>query len=117
MQIPLLANAPSTYCPSLAASGGSTCVAQNYTATVLDTNTNAPGGWLGPKFVTPENAPFVSHIKAVSGQELDPLIAVALNAEELHSWDPTLYASATFGEFPINTFVPRLRSISIAQSH
>lgn len=95
MQVPLLRTDPTTYCSALSSSGGTTCISQNYTRTVLESY--APRGWLAPKYVTPENAQYVSHIQAVSGEKLDQLIEVALNSEEMHSWDPTLYASATFG--------------------
>jgi hypothetical protein len=97
MQIPMLDSNPSTYCPALSLEGGTTCVTQNYAQTVLDTHANK--GWLGPKYVTPENAKYVSHIQAVSGEKLDLLIEVALDNEDMHSWDPTLYATATFGKY------------------
>lgn len=48
--------------------------------------------------MTPENSKFVNHIYATSGEPLDPLLEVGLAQDTIHSWDPTLYATATFGK-------------------
>lgn len=96
VQAPLISTSPERYCPAIASSS-SICTAQDYTSSINETS---PKGWLAAKFVTPENAEYVNHIYAVSGQPLDPLLEVGLAQESLHSWDPTLYASATFGMPP-----------------
>jgi hypothetical protein len=67
-------------------------------------NETTSKGWLAPKFVSPENEKFVNGIYAVSGEPLHPLLEMSLAQDELHSWDPTLYATMTFGTFPLCLF-------------
>lgn len=74
-----------------------------------------PSGWLAPKLITPDNAELVqpvyadSNTTALSGLlgELRHLLALgsqlttaelSLSTSDEHSWDPTFYATFTWGQ-------------------
>ncbi|WWD09406.1 hypothetical protein V865_007529 [Kwoniella europaea PYCC6329] len=97
LHVPMLPLRPSVHCPHIGPSGGDMCIARDYKQVVMDSH--FPQGWLAPKYVTPENQDEVGGIYAVSGEDLDPLLEIALSPGDSHSWDPTLYATALLGYF------------------
>lgn len=73
-----------------------------------------PSGWLAPKLITPDNAEIVQPVYADSNTtELSGLLgkpgnvsvpaapltpaALSLSTSDEHSWDPTFYATFTWG--------------------
>ncbi|OCF55462.1 hypothetical protein L486_06946 [Kwoniella mangroviensis CBS 10435] len=99
LHVPMLPLRPSVHCPHIGPSGGDMCIARDYKQVVMDSH--FPQGWLAPKYVTPENQDEIGGIYAVSGEDLDPLLEIALSPGDSHSWDPTLYATALLGYFLI----------------
>ncbi|WVW82297.1 hypothetical protein I302_104303 [Kwoniella bestiolae CBS 10118] len=97
LHVPMLPLRPSVHCAHIGPTGGDMCIARDYQQVVMDSH--FPQGWLAPKYVTPENQDEVQDIDAVSGEELDPLLEIALSPGDSHSWDPTLYATALLGYF------------------
>ncbi|ODO07179.1 hypothetical protein L198_00758 [Cryptococcus wingfieldii CBS 7118] len=95
LHVPMLSLRPTTHCPHIGPSGGDI----DYEQVVLASH--FPAGFLAPKQVTPENEKEVGHIQAASGYPLDPLLEIALSTGDMHSWDPTLYATALLGYFLI----------------
>jgi hypothetical protein len=94
IQAPLIARSAERYCPSLS-STSAVCAPRDYSTSINETT---PKGWLAAKYVSPQNEEFVKNNYAVSGEPLHPLLEVGLAQDELHSWDPTLYATMTFGK-------------------
>lgn len=94
------------------------CAERDYTTTVKANH--FPEGFLAPKVVTPENADEIGDYQVVDGVPIHPLLcephslpqwcefrhrqcmlmlsAISLNNDSLKSWDPTLFATATFGK-------------------
>ncbi|ODO11658.1 hypothetical protein I350_00442 [Cryptococcus amylolentus CBS 6273] len=115
LHVPMLSLRPTTHCPHIGPSGGDMCIdrqvcliavwmwangkSRDYEQVVLASH--FPAGFLAPKQVTPENEKEVGHIQAASGYPLDPLLEIALSTGDMHSWDPTLYATALLGYFLI----------------
>ncbi|ODN84561.1 hypothetical protein L202_00488 [Cryptococcus amylolentus CBS 6039] len=99
LHVPMLSLRPTTHCPHIGPSGGDMCIDRDYEQVVLASH--FPAGFLAPKQVTPENEKEVGHIQAASGYPLDPLLEIALSTGDMHSWDPTLYATALLGYFLI----------------
>nr|XP_019049243.1 hypothetical protein I302_03024 [Kwoniella bestiolae CBS 10118]OCF28173.1 hypothetical protein I302_03024 [Kwoniella bestiolae CBS 10118] len=89
---------PATYCPAMSASGGSFCVERDYTTTIREDHFTQ--GFLAPKYVTPENKKLVQDIWASSDvKQLSALLDVSMSGQDVHSWDPTFYATMTFVYF------------------
>ncbi|WVF70458.1 hypothetical protein IAT40_005248 [Kwoniella sp. CBS 6097] len=95
---PMLQLNPETYCPALGATGGDFCTDRDYTRTVREDHFNQ--GFLAPKYVTPENKKIVKDIWASSAdQTLSPLLEISMSNQDVHSWEPTFYATCTFAYF------------------
>ena len=61
------------------------------------TDSHFPQGFLAPKHVTPENQKAIQDIYVTDGHDLDTLLEISLNRFDEHSWDPTAFATCTFG--------------------
>ncbi|WVQ85398.1 hypothetical protein IAT38_007563 [Cryptococcus sp. DSM 104549] len=95
LHVPMLNLRPSVHCPHIGPTGGDMCNPRDYNEIVL--SSHFPKGWLAPKYVTPENVQLVGGIQAASSEPSSPLLEILLNSQEVHSWDPTFYATALLG--------------------
>ncbi|KAK1926794.1 hypothetical protein DB88DRAFT_538660 [Papiliotrema laurentii] len=110
---------PTAYCPELSVAGGNFCQNRTYGQAIAS---SFPQSWNGAKMVTVENQKLIANMQFTSDQPLDELLAllikeISLSLNESHGWDPSLYASATFGYFLFMYFFAKVLWLGMKRFH